>query len=219
MKFLPTLPAIQATRLAAILVLAMLSACGVKQVTVKDTFPVPVLKQYSQHVGLYMDAAFRNYTHSEKLPGGSRWSIDLGVANAALYEQILAGMFTRVSEVASTKSSAVEAIIKPEIEEFQFATPAENQTDFYEAWFKYRIRFYDAQGKQLAAWPMTAYGRSESQFLDAKESLRDATQVAMRDAAAAMVLEFERHPAVRAFLYAAETPAGAKAEKGGANAS
>ncbi len=194
------------TRALIVLTVLAISACGVKQVTVKDSFPTPVLTQHPQHVGLYLDDNFRNYNHNEKLPGGGKWNIDLGKANVALFQQVLTGMFRQVSLVQAVQSnSGLDAIIKPEIEEYQFSTPDQNQTDYFEAWFKYRIYFYDAQGKKLGDWPLTAYGRSEAQFLNAEDSLRVATRVAMRDAATAMVLEFDQHPAVRAFLYGPES--------------
>ena len=201
---------------AFFLVVFLLSACGVKRVAVEDNFPTPVLTQHPQHVGLYLDETFRSYTHSEELPSGGDWSIDLGAANAALFQQLVKGMFRQVTLVQSAQNNAgLDAVIKPEIEEYQFSTPNQNQTDFFEAWFKYRIHFYDAQGKELGNWPLTAYGRSEAKFLDAKESLQDATQIAMRDAATAMVLEFDQHPAVRAFLYAVEPkPAAVSAQEG-----
>lgn len=193
----------QAASLLLIVVVSALSACGVKQVVVKDSFPTPVYAQHPQHVGLYLDDAFGSYTHTQKLPSGGDWNIDLGTANVALFQQILAGMFAQVTSVQGVAgNSGLDAVIKPEIEQYQFNTPEQNQTDYFEAWFKYRITLYDPQGKKLADWPLTAYGRSEAQFMNAEDSLRLATRIAMRDAATAMVLEFGQNPAVRALLYA-----------------
>lgn len=208
-------------RLAPLASLALLlCACGVKQVTVKDSFPTPVLTQHPQHIGLVLDEDFRNYTHREKLPAGGDWEVALGAANVALFQQVLVGMFARLTVVPNTEANAsVDAIIKPEIEDFQFATPDQNQTDFFEAWFKYRVHFYNAQGQQLGQWPLIAYGRSESRFLDKQASLREAAEVAMRDAAAAMVLEFDQHPAVRAFLYGPDAAPAVVTQEAEANAS
>lgn len=193
----------QVASLLFIVAVSTLSACGAKQVVVKDSFPAPVYAQHPQHVGLYLDEAFSNYTHAQKLPSGDDWNIDIGTANVALFQQILAGMFAQVTSVQGIAgNSGLDAVIQPEIEQYQFNTPEQNQTDYFEAWFKYRITLYDAQGKKLADWPLTAYGRSEAQFMGAEDSLRLATRIAMRDAATAMVLEFSQNPAVRALLYA-----------------
>lgn len=186
----------------AVLVVSLVAGCGVKQVTVKNSFPAPIMQKHRQHIALYMDAALRNYVHTEELPGGGDWSIDLGAANVALFTQIFTGMFAQVTSVQNLQTVGVaEAIVQPAIEDYQFSTPNQNQTEFFEAWIKYRIRFYNRQGKLLAQWPVTAYGRSEKKFLDKEGALRAATKNAMRDAAAGMVLDFDNHPVVRAFLY------------------
>ena len=181
--------------------LLALAGCGVKQVQITEPLPTPVAAQHDRHVGLYAAPAFANYVYAEELPDGSDWRIELGPANVALFERTLAGLFRQVSPLERARAAGgVEAVFAPEIVDYQFSTPDQNQTDYYEAWIKYRVRFLDAGGEQLAQWPVTAYGRSEKQFLDAEQSLRAATRVALRDAAAALVLGLDSQPAVRAFV-------------------
>lgn len=198
----------------ALLTGPLLSACGVKEVAVNNNFPAPVMHKHPQHIGLYLDPAFRSYEHSEKLPGGAAWSIDLGAANVRLFTQIFTGMFVQVTSVPNLQTTgSAQAIVRPDIEDYQFSTPQQNQTEFFEAWIKYRIRFYSPQSKLLAQWPLTAYGRSEKKFFDKEGALRQATNNAMRDAAAGMALDFNAHPVVRAFLYGPQSrPATVKRE-------
>jgi hypothetical protein len=201
---------------AIILGVSILSGgCGT-HVAVREPFPRPVMQKLPFSVGLYLGDAFVNHVHRETLPGGRDWSIDLGEANATLFRQLVTGMFEEVAPVQRLAAGgALDAVIRPSIEDYQFSTPQQSGTDYFEAWIEYRMHVYSPRGKLVAEWPVTAYGRSPAEFLGANDALLEASVRAMRDAAAAVVLGFAQRPAVRAYLYKppARPPAGSVSQK------
>jgi hypothetical protein len=157
-------------------------------------------------VGLYLGDAFVNHVHRETLSDGRDWSIDLGQANATLFRQLLTGMFEQVVPVQRLAAGrALDAVIRPSMKDYQFSTPEQSGTEYFETWIEYQMHVYTPRGKLRAKWAVTAYGRSPAEFLGAQEALREASTLAMRDAAAAVTLGFARKPAVRAYLYGSRT--------------
>ena len=191
---------------AIMLSVSILSAgCGT-DLAVREPFPRPVMQKLPFLVGLYLGDAFANHVHRETLPDGRDWSIDLGQANATLFRQLLTGVFERVTRVQRLAvGSALDAVIRPSIEDYQFSTPEQSGTDYFEAWIEYQMHVYTPQGKLMTDWPVTGYGRSAMDFLGAREALLEASTLAMRDAAAAFTLGFARRHGVRAYLYGSKT--------------
>jgi hypothetical protein len=191
---------------AIMLSVSILSAgCGT-DLAVREPFPRPVMQKLPFLVGLYLGDAFVNHVHRETLPDGRDWSIDLGQANATLFRQLLTGAFEGVAPVQRLAAGGtLDVVIRPSIEDYQFSTPEQSGTDYFEAWIEYQMRIYTPQGKLTAEWPVTGYGRSAVDFLGAREALLEASTLAMRDAAAAFTLGFARKPGVRAFLYGSKT--------------
>jgi len=186
--------------LAALKIVAGFAACT-KQVAVGTAFPSPVMSRLSARVALHLTAELRQKTHEETLPSGESWRIALGEANARFFEQVSSGMFAAVVAVNEARAAGeVAAVLEPVIEKYQFSTPERSQTDYYEAWFRYQMRVHAPDGRLVASLPFTGYGRSEKRTFGAVEALREATEKAMRDAAAVLVLELPREPAVRALL-------------------
>lgn len=200
-------------RLLACLCLCVLAAgCGTKRVAIAPEFPAPVMAPLPYRVALQMDDAFRNVRHSESLPTGGSWEIDLGAANVGLFERVTAGMFQHV--VAGDVSvSAVDLRLQPALADFQFSTPEQNASAYYEAWLQYRIRVLRPDGTLITEWMLPAYGRAPEQTLAAEASMGSATRIAMRDAAAGMVLEFLREPAIRQALGLDASPADGRGEQ------
>lgn len=195
-------------------VLILSAGCGT-HVAVRDLFPQPVMQKLPFSVGLYLGDAFVDHVHRETLSDGRDWSIDLGQANAALFRRLLTGMFEKVAPVQRLAAGdALDAVIRPSLEDYQFSTPEQSGTDYFEAWIEYRMHMYSRRGKLVAEWPLNAYGRSRPYFLGSGDALREASALAMRDAAAALVLGFEQRPGVRAYLYKSpETARGSASQK------
>lgn len=179
---------------------ALLAGC-VTRVPVAGEFPAPVMRPLPYEVGVHYPPALKEYVHEEKLASGRTWIVSLGAIHIALFDRLFAGMFTRLARVDELPSgtphdAGIDAIIEPHIEDYQFSTPAQTQSKFYEVWIRYRVHLYSPAGKLVTSWPLSAYGKSRSQFAQATDSINDATIVAMRDAAASLAVKFKTEPEV-----------------------
>ncbi|MGH8495572.1 MAG: hypothetical protein ACREVN_05505 [Gammaproteobacteria bacterium] len=197
-------------RLVAIAALAItLAGCITTEVPVTGEFPAIVMRPLPYVVGVHYPDELKAYTHEEKLLTGRTWVVELGAIHVSFFDGVLAGIFTqlvRVEELPTAGSPVrnVDGIIQPRIEDFQFATPDQTQSEFYEVWIRYRMSLYSPAGKLVERWPLSAYGKSRSQFAQAKDSINDATIVAMRDAAALLAVKFKTEPDVPEWFAAQE---------------
>ena len=104
----------------------------------------------------------------------------------------------------------VDGVLAPAIDQVQFSTPKQTNTDFYEVWIRYRVRLFDADGTVRKEWPLIGYGKASNRSGgDPTERLNAATIWALRDAAA--VLAFE----LRDNIQVAASGAARKAEESG----
>lgn len=187
---------------AVLLLVLLFTACvSDRTITAVNEFPSPLVEQYPFAIGLYLGADLTGHVHHEELPDGSNWTVELGKANSALFREMMTGLFASVKSVSSTTAPGSKAVIKPMVMDYQFSTPDQSKTEYFETWIKYQIEVYSASGQLVTEWPFTAYGRSQAGFLATEAALRQATKRAMRDAATAMTLELMQQPAVRAHFY------------------
>ena len=91
---------------------------------------------------------------------------------------------------ASSAGVDVDLVIEPMLQEYAYLSPIETATDFYAVSLKYQIRIYSPDGVIIGYWPLVAFGKSRTRLLNKNESLGDATTMALRDVAAAMVSQF-----------------------------
>jgi len=141
-----------------------------------------------------MPAEFEMFVHEEKVYGKQEWSINLGRSNAALFEQLFGYMFSGVKLVGANDDPQLmklDALIEPSIDAFEFSTPEQSNTDAFAVWIRYRIKVYDREGKLVSNWPVSAYGKSQTTTLGKTEALQRAAVLAMRDAAALMIMRFD----------------------------
>lgn len=182
-------------RLCLLASMLALTACAQTYTIVPpSTFPKPAVQPVAMSAGLYADPGFKDYKHSEKLPTGSTWNVSLGPSSLAMFRTVLVGSFTRLqildTEPASGKPLPVDLAFTPAIEEFQFATGTAAGAEFIEAWIKYKVGVHGVDGRELANWPIAAYGRHRSAAFGGTEiGLGLAIQEAMRDAGAALALK------------------------------
>lgn len=145
-------------------------------------------------VGLRMAENFEHFVHEEKMLGSEQWSIDLGRSNAALFEQLLAYMFAGVTVVGpedDVELMPLDALIEASIDAFEFSTPNQSNTEAFAVWIRYRLKVYDREGKMISNWPVSAYGKSQTTTMGGSEALQRAAILAMRDAAALMIMKFD----------------------------
>lgn len=172
----------------------MLGGCA-SNVTLKaPTIPEPLLAQIEMSVGVRMPAEFEHYVHEETVYGHEEWSIDLGRSNAALFEQLFAFMFSSVTVLTpddDPQLMALDALIEPTIDAFEFSTPGQSNSDAFAVWIRYRLKVFDPDGNLVSNWPVAAYGKSQTTKMGGSSALQRAAVLAMRDAAALMIMKFD----------------------------
>ena len=182
------------TALLGLLLAGLLSGCG-SNVTLKPpTIPEPLLEQIPMSVGVRMPENFEDFVHEEKVYGREEWTIHLGRSNAALFEQLFAYMFSEVIILGPDDDPALmplDALIEPSIDAFEFSTPGQSNTEAFAVWIRYRLKVFDREGKLVSNWPVSAYGKSQTTKLGGSEALQRAAVLAMRDAAALMIMKFD----------------------------
>ncbi|MDZ7643799.1 MAG: hypothetical protein U5K76_05975 [Woeseiaceae bacterium] len=180
---------------AGILLLAALSGCG-SQVAMHDPrIPDPLIAQMPLAVGVRYPEKFEHFVHEERVIGKEEWKIDLGKSNKLLFTKLFSSMFADVTVVGPDADAAtlgLDAVIEPDIDAFEFSVPEQSQTDAFAVWIRYRIRIFDDAGTQIANWPISAYGKSQSSTFGGDDALRRAAILAMRDAAALVILQMDK---------------------------
>lgn len=193
--------------------MALLGACS-NVVPVTGTTPAPLIGSIPLTMGVQYEDSFRNYVYEQHPADGGKWRIELGDLNIQFFDRVFSSMFRRVITVDGVpledQEQGVQAVLKPTIEEYGFLTPRDSGLKFFAVSIKYRVQMFSPEGELIASWPIVAYGKSQARGLTGKDSLQDATRLAIRDGAAAMVLDFHKQPPVREWL----VDQGVMAEKG-----
>ncbi len=177
-----------------VLLAAFVGACS-SSVTLQDTsIPVPLTEKLPISVGLRLPENLFNFVHEEQVYGREEWSIDLGNANADLFRQLLGYMFQEVKVLTESDDPGaqnLDALIEPSIDAFEFSVPTQSKTDSFAVWVRYRLKVYDSDGKLVSEWPVSAYGKSRTASKSNSEALQRAAVLAMRDAAALIVMKLD----------------------------
>jgi hypothetical protein len=173
------------------------------QVTLKDpSIPDPLVDKLPLNVAARYPERFEHFVHKEKVIGKKEWTIDMGRANSILFNRLFDSMFTEFTVInaeAVAQDHKFDALIEPTIDAFEFSVPNQSQTDAFAVWIRYRIKIFDAEGNQLANWPISAYGKSlDPGFGGDDEALRRAAVLAMRDAAALIILQMDKATGISA---------------------
>lgn len=180
--------------LTGILLSCLLAGCGSNVVMDAPTIPTPLIHKIPATVGLRMPANFQNFIHEEEIIGREEWSIDLNDSNAALFRQLFGYMFEEVTIIGpddDPKNFAIDALIEPSIDAFEFSVPNQSKTESFAVWIRYRIKVFDEEGDQVANWPVSAYGKSQKAKMSGTQALQRAAILAMRDAAALMIMKLD----------------------------
>jgi len=184
--------------LKAILIAVFLTALGgcSSQVTVNaPTIPDPLVDRIPISVAVKFPDEFEHYVHQEQVLGKEKWTIDLGRSNTLLFTKLFDAMFDEfmvVDNSVDPRDLAIDAWIEPSIDAFEFSVPSQSQTPSFAVWIRYRIKIFDSGGNQFANWPISAYGKSLSTAMGADNALRRAAVLAMRDAAALVIMQMDR---------------------------
>jgi hypothetical protein len=187
--------------MGGVLSAVLMVGCGANVTLDPVTIPTPLINPMPLSVAVRIPAEFEHYVHEDEVLGREKWRIDLGRSNAALFSQLFEFMFDDVTVLgpdddASTLS--IDALIEPSIDAFEFSVPSQSKTESYAVWIRYRLKIYDSAGDMYANWPLSAYGKSEQFGLSGDEPLKRAAILAMRDAAALMIMNLDKSTAIAA---------------------
>ncbi len=182
--------------IAVVFIAAWVTGCAGSKVSVHNpTIPKPLIDELPMSVVARYPDSFDNFVHEEQVIGKEKWSIDLGQSNRLLFTQLFGAMFSDfsvISNEADPRDLQIDALIEPSIDAFEFSVPSQSQTDDFAVWIRYRIKIFDRAGTQVANWPIAAYGKSQAVTFGGDEALQRAAVLAMRDAAALIILQMDK---------------------------
>lgn len=161
----------------------------------EPTIPVPRMERIPVDVALRIPTEFEHYVHEEEVLGKESWTIDLGRSNAALFEQLFGFMFDSVIVLGpddDARDFQFDALVEPTIEGFEFSVPAQSKAEEFAVWIRYRMAIYDSAGTHASNYTVSAYGKSQKEGLGGSDSLRRAAILAMRDAAALIIMQMDK---------------------------
>ena len=83
-------------------------------------------------------------------------------------------------------------MLRPRVDDMQFAIPFQTKSNFFEVWIRYQLTLTEPGSERIiASWPLTAYGRTRDAFLEGAEAaIEQAAVMALRDAAAFLAIDF-----------------------------
>jgi hypothetical protein len=185
--------------------LALLCACGPRQVIVEGNFPTPLMSPLPLTMGVWYDEEFSNHEFFDEAKGraDSSWIVKTGAAQTQMWDIVLGGMFRELVHMRGEPSAdqlnqIVDAVLIPHVDELQYAIPAHTNVKVYEIWMRYRIDMVTTSGEPISSWTMTSYGKTPTAFLQSDEAAVNlAAVVALRDAGANFISNFTRVPEVR----------------------
>lgn len=187
------------TVICAATLASFLAGCGSSVMLDPPTIPTPLINKIPASVGLRIPAEFESFVHTEEVIGRKHWKIDLGRSNAALFTQLFAYMFEKVTVLDADDDASLlslDALIEPSIDAFEFSVPNQTKTEAFAVWIRYRLKVYNADGTVVANWPVSAYGKSQSG--GGTDALRRAAVLAMRDAAALIIMKLDDETGISA---------------------
>ena len=191
-------------RLIAAAGVILLGGCSSVEIPIVETGHLkPVVQRYDVTAGVYFDGEFQEFLHTEERIGGNDWEIFLGQAQLTLFERVLAASFKEhivVEDIQNVDAFDVDLVLYPKILEYAYLAPEDSGSDFYAVSIKYKFKVYDDAGNEVTEWTVTAYGKNRSSLGRGKASLSEATNIALRDAAAAIIIEFESNGELLALI-------------------
>ena len=205
------------------LCLTLLAAgCATKQVEVEGNFPTPLLDPLPITLGVIYPSAFSKHEFFDEAKGRaeSDWLVKTGEAQVEFWDILFGGMFDEVVhirdwETVQSRGPEIDGVLIPAIADLQYTIPTHTNVKIYEIWMRYEFRLIDVAAihqqedgalsfnpdERLAGWPITAYGKTPTAFLQTdEEAVNLAAVVALRDAGAHFVTSFGATPEVAVWL-------------------
>ncbi len=180
--------------------------CGCSaSVPIEAEFPKPLVTPMPMRVGVLMDEALSSFHHEEELPYSSTWSIQMGDAHVAMFDPLFASMFTHTQSVSAIpletpQQDALDVVIKPVVDKFEFDVPQGKDSKFVEVWVRYHLQVYQPDGTFVMEWPVIGYGKAETGRMGNEGSLHRAAVRALREVGANVATELAIQPELSPWL-------------------
>lgn len=174
--------------------LIALAGCSSTLTMDAPTIPPPLTEKIGVDVALRIPEEFNHFVHEEAILGKESWTIDLGRSNAAFFEQLFGHLFSKVTVIGpddDARDHQFDALIEPSIDGFEFSVPTQSKTEAFAVWIRYRLRVFDREGNNASNWTVSAYGKSRKQGINNSDALERAAVLAMRDAAALIIMQMD----------------------------
>ena len=189
---------------------------------VEGSFPSPLLDPLPITLGVIYPSAFTDHEFFDEAKGRaeSDWLVKTGEAQVEFWDILLAGLVNEVVhvedwEIVKTRGGDIDGVLIPTISELQYTIPTHTNVKVYEIWMRYEFRLVDISAihqeedgalnfnpeERIAQWPITAYGKTPTAFLQSdEEAVNLAAVVALRDAGAHFITTFGSVPDVATWL-------------------
>jgi hypothetical protein len=189
----------------ALLAVLALAGCGAIKVVPQPRLPRALIQPLNAHVGLVLDDELRHFKH-EETRASANWQVELGPGHEQWFKSVFNSSFTNVGVFRNLDearaASGLQGLFQPQIEQYSFATARETTGSYWAVTIRYRIAVFTPDGQPADSLTLTGYGSAPGSGR-AGPSLAVATQAAMRDAAAKILVQMPRQP-VAAKLAAGE---------------
>ncbi len=187
---------------------AFLSGCGTSAKFRMDfTVPKPVISPLPVRMATYYPPQIRTHIYEEKIENHGDFRIDMTGAHEVLFSTVFDSLFEQYVEVENFDEvpGDMHGIISPSVQEVQITLPQQTRSDYYEVWIRYQLQLWDRTGQLIHSWPLAAYGKANKNNYPtlsraSAAALHDATEFALRDAAASMSFYFAKEPQVQSWI-------------------
>ena len=178
-----------------VIILTILNGCS-SQVKINDPdIPKLLINQLPYTVAIIYPENFDSFIHEEKVIGKKSWQVDFTRSNILLFNEVFRSFFTtsKVIETPDTDTSDnFDFTIYPSIDAIEFSVPEQSQDETFSVWIRYRVKIFDYNGEEIVNWPISAYGKTSTSTFSDEQDLAQAAILAMRDAAALIILQLEK---------------------------
>ena len=189
-------------------VIALVTGCGTSAKFRMDfSVPKPVIAPLPLRMATYYPPQIRTHIYEEKIENHGDFRIDMTGAHEVLFSTVFDSLFEGYVEVENFEEvpGDVHGIISPSVQEVQITLPQQTRSDYYEVWIQYQLQLWDSSGQLVHSWPLAAYGKANKNNYPtlsraSAAALHDATEFALRDAAASMSFYFAREPQVQSWI-------------------
>jgi hypothetical protein len=186
-----------------------LAGCASTVTMSEPTIPAPLTEKIPVDVALRIPAEFNDFVHEEAILGRESWTINLGRSNAVFFEQLFGYLFDNVTILGpddDARDFQFDALIEPSIDGFEFSVPTQSKSEAFAVWIRYRLRVFDRAGNNASNWTVSAYGKSQKKGISSSNALQRAAVLAMRDAAALMIMQMDKATQISALAGGALAP-------------